>query len=646
MTCEYEYETRNRLTAIEYKDGATVLDGFYYEMDDTGNITKTTDELGGYWDYQYDDRYRLTDAILTHDAGVRWSEEYTYDDGDNMLTKKQPWSNLFNDGTMTDWTVGAGSWSVVDGALREAYSGAANHYVYKNQPEDDIYLWFSYKGNTSFTGTGLSAFVRRSSNGAYRVSVNFKTDGTAEIIEANGGAGSQKASCSTAYANGTWYDVCIKVDGTDIEVWKGLRGGELTQIMTYGSLAVTTSDTLMFQGGFYSTFDLDDMAVVKADGDPVETVTYAVNDANELSTMTDPNGTTTFGFDDWGRMTTKVRGVYEAEYGYRYGVFLQEYNSNFPYEDDVEYDYRGDGWRFYRNDGATEQYYRSDELMELVNEEDSGRTLTRTVVGSTLADISGNDADTGATRYYQADNLLSTRTARASNKSLVANHDHTPFGSSISSDGEFVSKRFAGTLYEPAMRSHVTPFRFMDPQSSRWNTQDPLGSVDGLNLYAYVRLNPISNTDVLGLACGTKKGWFKKTPPEAFANCQAKLDEILPVLYERMGGDSRTIAGPAEEIRCTFRASGTSNGSPAWYSGKKETIFFRIEICDHKYFHCAVANELYHLMARKDPRTLSDAQRKDEEIGSSVFMQAIYPDCDGRAIGQLLRDFQVKSKKS
>jgi len=43
-----------------------------------------------------------------------------YDDGDNMLTKKQPWSNLFNDGTMTDWTVGAGSWSVVDGALREA----------------------------------------------------------------------------------------------------------------------------------------------------------------------------------------------------------------------------------------------------------------------------------------------------------------------------------------------------------------------------------------------------------------------------------------------------------------------------------------------------------------------------------------------
>jgi len=157
MTCEYGYDTRNRLTAIEYKDGSTVLDGFYYEMDDTGNITKTTDELGGYWDYQYDDRYRLTNAVLTHDAGVRWSEEYVYDDGDNMLTKKQPWSNLFNDGTTTDWTVGVGSWSVVDGVLREAYSGAANHYVYKNQPEDDIYLWFSYKGNTSFTGTDILA---------------------------------------------------------------------------------------------------------------------------------------------------------------------------------------------------------------------------------------------------------------------------------------------------------------------------------------------------------------------------------------------------------------------------------------------------------------------------------------------------------
>jgi len=46
---------------------------------------------------------------------------------------------------------------VVDGALHEAYSGAANHYVYKNQPEDDIYLWFSYKGNTLFTGTATDA---------------------------------------------------------------------------------------------------------------------------------------------------------------------------------------------------------------------------------------------------------------------------------------------------------------------------------------------------------------------------------------------------------------------------------------------------------------------------------------------------------
>jgi len=42
-------DTRNRLTAIEYKDCFTVLGGFYYEMDDTGNITKTGDQLGGHW---------------------------------------------------------------------------------------------------------------------------------------------------------------------------------------------------------------------------------------------------------------------------------------------------------------------------------------------------------------------------------------------------------------------------------------------------------------------------------------------------------------------------------------------------------------------------------------------------------------------
>lgn len=41
----------------------TVLDGFYYELDDTGNITRTEHEDGSYWEYEYDDRYRAGSNI-------------------------------------------------------------------------------------------------------------------------------------------------------------------------------------------------------------------------------------------------------------------------------------------------------------------------------------------------------------------------------------------------------------------------------------------------------------------------------------------------------------------------------------------------------------------------------------------------------
>ena len=48
---------------------------------------KTRHEDGVYWEYEYDDRYRLIAADRYHASGnVRALYSYTYDDGDNMIT--------------------------------------------------------------------------------------------------------------------------------------------------------------------------------------------------------------------------------------------------------------------------------------------------------------------------------------------------------------------------------------------------------------------------------------------------------------------------------------------------------------------------------------------------------------------------------
>jgi RHS repeat-associated protein len=89
MTTAYGYDTRNRLTKIEHKDGANVVQGFTYTLDDN-NLVLTVDQAdGSKWDYEYDDRYRLTQAERydTNGTTLLHRFSYTYDAGDSLVTK-------------------------------------------------------------------------------------------------------------------------------------------------------------------------------------------------------------------------------------------------------------------------------------------------------------------------------------------------------------------------------------------------------------------------------------------------------------------------------------------------------------------------------------------------------------------------------
>jgi RHS repeat-associated protein len=60
-------------------------------------------------------------------------------------------------------------------------------------------------------------------------------------------------------------------------------------------------------------------------------------------------------------------------------------------------------------------------------------------------------------------------------------------------------------LYDTATDGYVPPFRYYVPEQGRWLTPDPLaGDVtnpQSLNRYAYVRNNPTTLIDPLGLDC-------------------------------------------------------------------------------------------------------------------------------------------------
>ena len=97
-----------------------VKQSFLYALGYIGNIVKTTQNDGSVWEYTYDNRYRLVTAIREEeDAGPEIEAKYiyTYDDGDNMISKVEPFRDDFNDGNYTGWLIGSGTWSASGGQM-------------------------------------------------------------------------------------------------------------------------------------------------------------------------------------------------------------------------------------------------------------------------------------------------------------------------------------------------------------------------------------------------------------------------------------------------------------------------------------------------------------------------------------------------
>jgi len=58
---------------------------------------------------------------------------------------------------------------------------------------------------------------------------------------------------------------------------------------------------------------------------------------------------------------------------------------------------------------------------------------------------------------------------------------------------------FCGYRFDPETGKYHARHRDLDDYTGRWFTHDPVGYIDGLNLYEYVRSKPVNNYDPLGL---------------------------------------------------------------------------------------------------------------------------------------------------
>ena len=128
----------------------------------------------------------------------------------------------------------------------------------------------------------------------------------------------------------------------------------------------------------------------------------------------------------------------------------------------------------------------------------------------------------GELYFYQLDQLGTPLSLTDSENNIVWQAHYTVFGKATVTVNDIDNPiRFQGQYYDNESGLHYNHFRYYDPQTGRFISQDPIGLLGGINHYQYAP-NHINWIDPLGL-CAKENTWneFQKDHKGLFANASA-----------------------------------------------------------------------------------------------------------------------------
>ncbi len=264
---------------------------------------------------------------------------------------------------------------------------------------------------------------------------------------------------------------------------------------------------------------------------PTGTHTYAYGATDRLTSASHPTGPVeTYSYDTVGNRLTDATASYTYDAAHRLlsktGVsYTWDANGNLTGKTDATrtttYRYEGDnrlvqvtrggstlasftydafGRRVSKTTSTGTVYFVYDGEDILAEVDASGNLLTYYVHGpgidEPLAMVRG-----GQTYYYHADALGTITHLTNASGAVVQSYDYDSFGNLTAQSGS-VTQPYTYTAREWDAETSLYYYRarYYDPQVGRFITEDPIGVNGGINLYGYVRNNPIKRTDPRGLA--------------------------------------------------------------------------------------------------------------------------------------------------
>ena len=167
---------------------------------------------------------------------------------------------------------------------------------------------------------------------------------------------------------------------------------------------------------------------------------------------------------------------------------------------EIAYDGLGRRVRITEKAGSTvtsiKQFLWDD--FRIVAEFDAEGILTKRFFRQGVQTLSGA---TPGIYFYATDHLGSVRELTDEAGTARAHYDYDPFGRRTKTSGDLDADfGFTSHYFHAPSGLSLAPFRAYDPNLGRWLSRDPLEELnDGINLFTYVRNQPIDRVDFSGL---------------------------------------------------------------------------------------------------------------------------------------------------
>ena len=537
-THRFAYDKLDRMVKEIRPLGQTIS----YAYDPNGNLTQVTDPKGQIKQYVYDNANRRTQenhylnaaAVTANNAAKTIT--YTYNTLDRLTGYSLTSSLQANGNTSATYTYDARQLRQTGESVNYAATGAApagftlatsttyNALGQKNSltyPDGATYR-YSYDSNNQLSTvnlpTGPNANTASITFNSYQWTVPAQItlpggtvrtqdyDGLLRVKDISVKDPGQSRVLDYQYG----YDTTGNITSKATEA--GSSTGSLQAITNYGydtldrlTTATYTNQTTPQTNETY-TYD----PVANRITDHRTTAAWTYNENNQLETADgisytyDDNGNTTNQTDANGSTGSPQARNYVYDTDNRLIEVRDGGNTLI-----AAYSYDPSGRRLSKDTGTQKTYYFYN-AEGLIAEADAAGQVTRSygyAPGSTFTTnplwvkATAMGSQTQSYYYYQNDHLGTPMKLLNQSGVVVWSATYDSFGKATIDPASTVTNnlRFPGQYYDAETGLHYNWFRYYDPGPGRYVTSDPIGLWGGINMYTYVRGNPISYVDPMGL---------------------------------------------------------------------------------------------------------------------------------------------------